>query len=168
MQSDTESNSTDYGIGHAKELLRPGRRYSCDSFEDGLINLELSKSNESLKTTEEDDTYMEENSFKHAYKSDIPELGIVENPAAEDDSGSSFERDDNNGADVTFGNQSTPMAGNRRQTLRKTNASLSPPRRKQLVEKRNVSASPNPKSKPAWKKKLHNIVSNVTGFEGQQ
>ena len=148
LQSDTESNSTDYGISHAKELLRPGRRYSNDSLEDGLMHLELSKSNdESLKTTEEE---IEENCFMPNV-SDIPELGIIENPDAEDDS--SLERDDTQG-DVTFGNQSTPkgITINKKSTIKKNNASLSPPRRKQLVEKRNVSASPNPKSRPAWKR----------------
>ena len=110
------------------------------------MHLELSKSNdESLKTTEED---VEENSFK-PYVSDIPELGIIENPDAEDDS--SLERDNTQG-EVTFANQSTPKGVTIQSSMKKNNGSLSPPRRKQLVEKRNVSASPNPKSRPAWKR----------------
>lgn len=51
MQSDTESNSTDYGISHAKELLRPDRTLAGDSMEEGIGMLELS--NESLRTSEE-------------------------------------------------------------------------------------------------------------------
>ena len=116
------------------------------------MNLELSKSNdESLKTSEEE---TEENSFKPTV-SDIPELGIVENPIAEAESNSSLARDNTQG-EVTFGNMSTPkgVPVNRKSIIRKNNASVSPPRRKHLAEKRNVSASPNPKSRPAWKRKL--------------
>ena len=98
--------------------------------------------------------------------SEIPELGIVENTHQDD---SSLERE-NTTDEVTFGNYSTPMANmmNKKSNLRsgKDNASLSPPRKKQMLDKRNVSASPNPRSRPAWKRKLDNVVNEVTGFDG--
>ena len=139
--SDTDSNSTDYGISHANELLKPGV---------------LDNSATSRDTLQTEEGYSAEDNSNKPIMSDIPELEIIENRINSNDEEDSLEREEGG---ATFGN-SVMLLNNKFGA----NLSLSPMRKKQKLEKRNVSASPNPRSKSAWKRKLDPVVSGVTNF----